>query len=213
MVFALAMWGSMVEPPIVNAETFEVDIVSPPAAAPEPVDEPPALEEELVVEEPEPDPVREETEAEAVIEEEKEREEVKAEVPERTVTSTPVEKPVEKPTATETAKTEVSGEDLRVRMEGLQRDFPAYYRNIVVQMQRCFRWTGSGALEAQVQFLIHRDGTVGRDIDIVRESGNIYFDAAAMEAVECAGRGRFGPLPEDMPYDQLPVLFNFQPPR
>lgn len=100
-----------------------------------------------------------------------------------------------------------------VRMEGLQRDYPVYYRNIISQINRCFRWQGPGNLEVQVQFVIRRDGTVNtRDLDITRESGNIRFDYAAMAAVECAGQGRFGPLPDEMTYDQLPVLFNFRPP-
>jgi hypothetical protein len=32
-----------------------------------------------------------------------------------------------------------------------------------------------------------------------------------MGAVDCAGRGRFGPLPEDLPFETLPVEFSFRP--
>lgn len=211
VVFALAFWASMADPPVLNAITYQIDIVSPPATAPEPIEEaPPEPEEELVVEEPEPEPVVEEEEA--FIEPEPEPEEVAAEPPEPAPAPEPEEEP-EEPTATETAETEQSGEDLQVRMEGLIRDYPVYYRNIISQINRCFRWQGAGSLEVQVYFVIRRDGTVdARDLDITRESGNIRFDYAAMAAVECAGQGRFGPLPDELPYDQLPVLFNFRPP-
>lgn len=215
-VFALAMWASMTEPRELNAITYQIDIVSPPATSPKPIeDQPPAQEEELVVEQPDPEPVVEEEKP--VIQPEPERKEVKAEVPERTQPAKPVEKPVEKPAekpvATDSAATRTSGEDLRVRMEGLQRDFPEYYANIIRQIRRCLRWQGGGNLEAQVYFVIRRDGTLStRDLDIVRKSGNIRFDVTVLEAVECAG-GRFGALPEELPYDQLPVLFNFRPDR
>jgi outer membrane biosynthesis protein TonB len=214
LAFALAIWASMSDPPVLNAITYQIDIVSPPATSPDPVEDvPPEPEEELVVEEPDPEPVVEEEEA--IIEPEPEPEEV--EVPESEpepppAPTEPEEEPRE-PAATEVAETEQSGEDLRVRMEGLQRDFPVYYENIIVQIRRCLRWQGPPNLDAQVYFVIRRDGTVdGRDLDITRESGNIRFDYAAMAAVECAGQGRFGPLPDELPYDQLPVLMNFQPP-
>jgi hypothetical protein len=29
--------------------------------------------------------------------------------------------------------------------------------------------------------------------------------------VDCAGKGRFGPLPDDFPWDILPVQFKFRP--
>jgi len=209
---ALAFWASMADPPILDAITYQIDIVSPPATSPEPVQEPPEPEEELVVEEPEPEPVVEEEQA--VLEPEPEPEEVLAEEPEPepVPVAEPEDEP-EKPAATEVSETEESGEDIRVRMEGLRRDYPVYYENIITQINRCFRWQGAANLEVQVQFVIRRDGSVNeRDLDIARESGNIRFDYAAMAAVECASRGRFGPLPAELPYDQLPVLFNFQPP-
>ncbi len=42
-------------------------------------------------------------------------------------------------------------------------------------------------------------------------SGNTAFDFEAMGAVDCAGNGRFGPLPEDLPYDRFPIKFSFRP--
>jgi len=61
-----------------------------------------------------------------------------------------------------------------------------------------------------VYFVIHEDGTVS-DLDFAKRSGNSNFDFEAMGAVECAGRGRFGPLPDDFPWDLLPVQFSFRP--
>ena len=97
-------------------------------------------------------------------------------------------------------------------MEGLRRDYPEYYNNIIRQIDRCFRWQGAGNLETSVSFVIRRDGAVS-DLEFVTRSGNTSFDFAAMGAVECAGQGRFGPLPEDLPYESLPVLFDFTPSR
>jgi hypothetical protein len=97
-------------------------------------------------------------------------------------------------------------------MEGLIRDFPEYYSNIVTQIRRCFEYRGSQRLEAAIVFYISRDGTVdGRSIDFQAMSGNVNFDYAAMGAVECAGNGRFGPLPEELGLDRLPILFTFKP--
>jgi len=43
-------------------------------------------------------------------------------------------------------------------------------------------------------------------------SGSTAFDFEAIGAVECAGQGRFGQLPDELPYDRLPVQFDFRPP-
>jgi hypothetical protein len=61
-----------------------------------------------------------------------------------------------------------------------------------------------------VFFYIERDGSV-TDMDFVGRSGNSEFDFSALGAVECAGRGRFGPLPDDLPYERLPIQFKFEP--
>ena len=52
------------------------------------------------------------------------------------------------------------------------------------------------------------DGSV-EGLEFVARSGSSDFDFRAMGAVECAGNGRFGPLPEDLPFQ--PVQFNFRP--
>jgi len=98
---------------------------------------------------------------------------------------------------------------LNVRIEGLRRDYPEYYNNIIRQIRRCFRWREGGIWQTTVFFNIDREG-YPRDIDFVSRSGNASFDFEAMGAVECRGRS-FGPLPEDLPYDRFPVRFSFRP--
>ena len=95
-------------------------------------------------------------------------------------------------------------------MEGLRRDFPVYYENIIRQIHRCFRWTAGGNWETTVYFVIRPDGSV-TGLDFVKKSGNAQFDFEALGAVECAGKGRFGALPEELPWDQLPIQFKFRP--
>jgi hypothetical protein len=208
-VVALVLaWSAQVSHPDPNAfETIQVTLVSPPPAqvAPEPE---PAVREEVVVETPEPPPVEEQN----PVVEETPRVEQKP-----TPTPTPTPPPPEpEPEPVEAGSPEpsetVSGEDLNVRMEGLRRDFPEYYGNIIRQIQRCFEYRGGGRLETSVTFFISRDGTVdGGSIDFYQRSGNVNFDYAAMGAVECAGAGRFGPLPEELGLDRLQILFTFQP--
>lgn len=210
LAFALLAWVSAVEPPPMEFQTFEMEIVSAPATAPQPVQDPAPPEEELVVEEPDPTPPEPE-DPPPVVDDEPPPREVETPPPDPEPTP-PDPDPIEE-AAADSAETEVTGEEIRVRLEGLQRFYPQYYENIIRQIGNCFRWRGSDNLEAQLYFVIDRDGTVSDD-RVVQESGNIRFDLQAIEAVvDCAGRGRFGPLPEDLPYDRLPVLFTFHPPR
>lgn len=105
------------------------------------------------------------------------------------------------------------GEGLNVQMEGDEFPFPEYLENVIIQLNRFFRWTGAGNLEAHVGFYILRDGSV-KGLKVQRRSGNINFDLAAMSAVEQAGmRNSFGPLPEGFQRDTLPILFKFIPPN
>jgi hypothetical protein len=180
--------------------TYQITYISPPPAeeAPEPE---PVVEEEVVVETPEAVPEA----PPAVVQEEVQVEERPDPTP------TPPPEPVEEAGDPEPSE-ELSGEDLNIRMEGLRRDFPDYYLNIQRQIQRCFEYRGSGRLETSIVFIIKRDGTVdGGTIDFYDRSGNVNFDYAAMGAVECAGNGRFGPLPEELGWDRLPILFTFRP--
>lgn len=99
-----------------------------------------------------------------------------------------------------------------VKTPGLDFPYPEYLRNIVSQVYR--RWdrpAGAANLQAEVSFLIMRDGSV-REIKFTRSSGNFSFDLDAQGAVEAAGNAQaFGPLPDGYPSDVLPVSFYFTP--
>lgn len=213
-LFALAWTSTLYTPPQIEFLTYEIELVSPPPARQ--AEEPEAAAEELIVERPEPEPTPPEPEVEEIVpvedeepEPEPEREEPPAEEP----PPEPAEEPVvaAAPDAPE-EEPEVTGEGLNVRIEGLRRDYPEYYNNIIRQIQRCFRWREGGSWETTVFFYIDRGGNVASgDIEFVSRSGNASFDFEAMGAVECAGQGRFGPLPEELPYDRFPVRFSFRP--
>ena len=101
-----------------------------------------------------------------------------------------------------------------IRTAGLEFSHPAYLENIIVQVYR--RWRrpeSSRALEAEVQFFIHRDGSISNPT-FVKRSGNFGFDLEAQGAIEAAGRAKaFGALPDDFPEDILLVSFFFRPER
>lgn len=212
-LFFLAWLSTRYQPEPIEFVTYEIELVSPPPAqqAEEPEPQPPA--EELVVERPDPEPTPPEPEVEEIVPVEEEEPE-----PEPAVEEPPAEEPPpeveEEPVVTEAPdppedEPEETGEGLNVRMEGLQRDYPQYYDNIIRQIFRCFRWRDGGSWRTTVRFDIDREGNA-RDIVFVSRSGNTGFDFEAMGAVECAG-GRFGPLPEDLPYDRQPIIFEFRP--
>lgn len=104
------------------------------------------------------------------------------------------------------------GENVDVDIEGQQFPYPAYLENIILQLNRYFRWSGSPRLEAQVVFFINRDGSTG-GLRVLDRSGDFNFDLQAANAVEQAGqRGAFGPLPEGWVQDRLWVRYRFLPP-
>lgn len=110
-------------------------------------------------------------------------------------------------------ETPSTGTDVaNVKTPGLDFPYPEYLRNIVSEVYR--RWDrpgGAASLQAEVSFLILRDGSV-REIKFIRSSGNFSFDLDAQGAVEAAGNARaFGPLPDGYPADVLPVSFYFTP--
>ncbi len=204
-VLAIAVaWGAQMapSPEPMDVITYRINLVSPPPAQeapePQPVQEP-------KVEVRTPEPVVEEKPPPVV---EERREEAKPKP-----TPTPLPPPEEsKPTGNPEPSNQVGGEDLNVRMEGLRRDYPEYYDNIIAQIKRCFRYGGGGRFETTVRFYISRDGTVNPNtLDFVERSGNVNFDFAAMGAVECAGSGRFGPLPEELGLDRIGIVFTFEP--
>jgi outer membrane biosynthesis protein TonB len=106
----------------------------------------------------------------------------------------------------------VGGEGVDVQMDGEDFPYPEYLNNIILQLNRYFRWNGAANLEAKVGFEIMRDGSVRR-IRVLQKSGNINFDLEAVSAIEQAGkRGAFGALPKGWVADRLPVAFSFLPP-
>ncbi|HET9439247.1 MAG TPA: TonB C-terminal domain-containing protein [Longimicrobiales bacterium] len=184
----------------IEYKVYKVDLYSPP---PQELGEPEAPK-------PQPAIVRPEPPKETAVEEKK---------------PAPAPKPQpKKPVATGTGKSDVAkgrnpepktvvgGEGVDVHLEGEDFPYPEYLENIILQLNRYFRWSGAPNLEAKIGFEIMRDGSVRR-IRVLQKSGNINFDLEAVSAIEQAGqRGAFGPLPKGWVNDRLPVAFSFLPP-
>jgi outer membrane biosynthesis protein TonB len=212
LVITVLLWVAEPPEPMVF-ESFKIELVSPP---PEPArEEMPSPVEALVIERPDPEPESPAQELPPPPEdtapppEDDPLPEPEPEVEVEDNPPPPAEEADPATTETDEDPVEESGEDVNVRLEGLQRDYPAYYDNIIRQIDRCFR-PPRGSFSTTVYFEIRRDGTVS-SLRFVERSGDQAFDLEALGAVECAGQGRFGPLPEDLPYDVLPVQFNFRP--
>jgi outer membrane biosynthesis protein TonB len=211
LLFLVAWLSTLGSRPEMDFITYEIELFSPPPI--EQAEEVAPAVEEMTVETPDPTPPEPEIpdpelEQEVTVEQEEQPEDPPepevapvTEVDDTPTPATTTEEPVEE--ATE------AGEDINVRMEGIQRDYPAYYGNIVRQIQNCFRPPQGLDLETTVFFYIELDGSVS-EMDFMTRSGNFDFDFSAMGAVECAGGGRFGPLPDDLPYDRLPIQFKFE---
>ena len=99
---------------------------------------------------------------------------------------------------------------LTVSTEGIEFPFPAYTNNIIAQI--AIRWQRpqqSTPLDAEIGFLIHRDGSIS-DMQFIKRSGSFGFDLEAQGAIEEAGRRKaFGPLPDGWTSDVLFVRFYF----
>lgn len=105
------------------------------------------------------------------------------------------------------------GSDLaNVDLGGTDFPFPVYQRNIVNRIAENFP-KQSGALHAEVMFIIRRDGSVDLDqVHVITSSGNYVFDNAAVGAIEAAvNKKLFGPLPSGYRDDALTVIFKFDP--
>ena len=212
---SLLIHGVVVAPVVVFArppepiefEVYRINLVSPPpteAVAPQPAavqvqpqPEPPA---------PRPEPKPEVQAREEPPEPPKPREE-------------DIEKPPETPPQTTPSPTpprddaEAGGEGLNINTEGREFPYPDYLNNVIIQVNRYFRWNEEGRPRGLIYFEILRDGSV-RNIRMVRSSGNRRFDFAVQGAVETAGnRNAFGPLPEGFVADVLPVQLEVEPPR
>jgi TonB family protein len=106
-----------------------------------------------------------------------------------------------------------TGSDIaNVDLKGKEFPYPEYLRNLVTQIYR--RWNrpaGNAALEAEVSFVILRDGTV-REIRMLRSSRSYSFDEEAQGAIEAAAASKaFGALPTGYPADYLTISFLFTP--
>jgi TonB-like protein len=95
---------------------------------------------------------------------------------------------------------------------GIEFPYPAYTDNIVRQLIKFFGQS-TARFEAEVSFVIRRDGTVDPEtIRFVTRSKNYSFDQRAYGAVEAAANANaFGPLPSGFREDILPVRFKFTP--
>jgi len=104
------------------------------------------------------------------------------------------------------------GENISVDQNGDDFPFPGYLENIIVQINRFFRWGGENTPEAVIAFCIARDGSVV-DQRLVEKSSDWRFDMKAMDAITQIGKQHaFGPLPDDWVQDQLWVRFRLIPP-
>jgi protein TonB len=134
--------------------------------------------------------------------------------------ATPVPAPVVRPPAAPPQTAPVAGggpvggqgaDVATVRTAGIEFPYPGYLNNIVRQIALNFRPRNPGALRAEVQFLIHRDGSV-TNVRFVTRSGSYPFDLEAQGSIEAAAASRaFGPLPQGFADDVLPVVFSFDP--
>ena len=98
-----------------------------------------------------------------------------------------------------------------VSTAGKEFPYPAYLHNIITQIALRFDPRQKQMLNAEVQFVIRRDGSVF-SISVLKPSGSYGFDLEAKGAVEAAGAARaFGPLPEGYSDDALTIIFTFDP--
>ncbi|GMR13290.1 MAG: hypothetical protein BMS9Abin29_1495 [Gemmatimonadota bacterium] len=209
----LAWWTTTLGATVPQFVIYEIELVSP--AALEFGEPTPPAPPDLVVETPRQAEPVEQSDPVIVDDNLPTRDEPAEEQPEEEASPPPPESEAkEQPTSpTPNPDAPEAGEDMNVRMEGLQRDYPEYYNNIIRQIDRCFRWQGAGDLRVTVRFVINRDGTVS-DQEIVEGSGSFSFDIDALGAIECAGsKNRLGPLPEDFRAERLDVVFKFDPAR
>lgn len=202
----IALWGfTTIRPDEPEFEVYRVKLFSPPpqveAAAPEPVARPTPIRPPQPVERitPTPPPPTPQPAPKPQTVEQPPPEQPKPKEPE----------PVAGPGAQADSP---GGENIDVDLEGQDFPYPDYLANIILQLQRYLRWSGSPNLENQVMFYVDRSGGVG-GIRVLQRSGDINFDLQSVNAIEQAGRrGAFGPLPDGWVQDRLWVRFRFLPP-
>ena len=96
-----------------------------------------------------------------------------------------------------------------VKVEGIDFPYPVYLQNVVRQIALQFKPAARGALQAEVAFMIRRDGSIAA-LRLTKRSSVYSFDQDALAAVELASRA-FGPLPPGFSDDVLPIIFSFDP--
>ncbi len=188
--------------PVPELPEPEPELPEPEPELPEPEPEPEQPEPEPEPEQPEPEPEPGQPEPE-----QPEPEPAPADPPQETP---PPSAEAVRPDSSSETDAEEGGEDINVRQQGLQRDFSEYWSNLIRQMKRCFR--PERRLAATVRFVVQRDGST-TDIGISKSSGSFAFDLDAMGAAECIGKAqRLGPLPDELPWDSVPVEIELSPP-
>lgn len=202
-VLGLLVWGVLAGRNAVQFETYRVRLVSPPAQ----VEGPPQPRQEIV--------------APAIVSVPRPETNVTAppqrvERVERTqATTTEATPPVKKPEPVVGANARADsqgGDNIDVDIDGAEFPYPEYLQNIITQINRFFRWSGTGNPENVIAFHINRDGSVG-GLQVVDRSADYTFDIQTIEAVELAGRrSMFGPLPDGWVQDRLWIRFRFLPP-
>ncbi|MGQ0563281.1 MAG: TonB C-terminal domain-containing protein [Gemmatimonadota bacterium] len=187
--------------PLPQYKVYRVDIYSPPPQVEGKPEAPPQPTQTIV----------QPAEAKTVAVEQKPAPAVKKPAPPKNVTTGTGKSAVAKGRNPD-PKSVVGGEGLDVHMAGEEFPYPEYLENIIIQLNRYFRWTGAPNLDTRIGFEIMRDGSVS-NIRVLRKSGNINFDLEAISAIEQAGkRGAFGPLPRGWVANRLPIAFSFLPP-
>jgi outer membrane biosynthesis protein TonB len=211
----LLFWSSTVfRPEPILFESFAIELYSPPPAVE--AEEYSAPQEELVVEKPpemQPEPTPPDPKPEVRTEEPPPppKPDPQPTAPRPQPTTPPETEPERQPArGPDAVPSSTGGENINVRMEGLRRDYPEYYNNIVTQITRCFRPPKEGRWQTTIQFVIGKDGTVVGESQVAKRSGNQSFDLIAQGAIECAS-GRFGEFPEDLALDRLAIQFTFTP--
>ena len=117
---------------------------------------------------------------------------------------------VVKPSALPTAgsgQTGGKGSDvISIDLKGTAFPYEGYLKNIVREISLAYSSSASASLVAEVKFIIHRNGSV-TGIEIVKPSGNRFFDIEAKSTIEAVRN--FGPLPSGWADDVLVVYFTF----
>jgi outer membrane biosynthesis protein TonB len=196
VMFLVSATGAQSEPP-----TYRVRLIAAPDLVAESRPAPPAVQREAAPPEPTPPtqrPAPKNTVSPAPpppVADTKKREAAPRTTPQRRV-------PGEAPST--------GSDPATVSTEGVEFPYPEYLQNIVSQVLR--RWQRpleSTPLEAELSFMVHRNGAV-TDLQFVKRSGSFAFDLEAQGAVEEAGQYKaFGALPDGWIPDVLFVRFYF----